>query len=132
MGDSSWANTTRLHDSQPFGSGHRSISDVWHLVFSSHRTQLRGRDLTAIPMQTPVITIENLGKKYRLTHQVEHQRYIALRDVIAERASRLFRGRSAGERTGTALTEEFWALKDVSFEIKQGEVLGVIGRNGAG
>ena len=28
--------------------------------------------------------------------------------------------------------EEFWALKDVSFEVKQGEVLGIIGRNGAG
>ena len=28
--------------------------------------------------------------------------------------------------------EEFWALRDVSFEVKQGEVLGVIGRNGAG
>ena len=28
--------------------------------------------------------------------------------------------------------DEFWALKDVSFEVKQGEVLGIIGRNGAG
>ena len=83
-------------------------------------------------MSSPVITIENLGKKYRLTHQAERPRYTALRDVIAERAKRLFRGRPAGERNGIARTEEFWALKDVSLEIKQGEVVGIIGRNGAG
>jgi lipopolysaccharide transport system ATP-binding protein len=83
-------------------------------------------------MSLPVITIENLGKKYRLTHQAERQRYTTLRDVIAERAKRLFRRHPPTERKGRARTEDFWALKDVSLEIKQGEVVGIIGRNGAG
>ena len=83
-------------------------------------------------MSAPAITIENLGKKYLLTHQAERQRYTALRDVIAEKAKRLFRGRPGGKQKGGARAEEFWALKEVSLEIKQGEVVGIIGRNGAG
>jgi lipopolysaccharide transport system ATP-binding protein len=83
-------------------------------------------------MSVPFISIENLGKKYRLTHQAERPRYTALRDVIAERAKGLFRRRQAQESNGLARKEDFWALKDVSLEINQGEVVGIIGRNGAG
>jgi lipopolysaccharide transport system ATP-binding protein len=83
-------------------------------------------------MSSPVIIIENLGKKYRLTHQAERQRYTALRDVIAEKAKRLFHRSPPREPKISATTEDFWALKDVSLEIKQGEVVGIIGRNGAG
>jgi lipopolysaccharide transport system ATP-binding protein len=84
-----------------------------------------------------IITVENLGKKYALRH-LRDQRYIALRDVLVEKATGLFRrGRRNGQQDdGTAgqLTsrEDFWALKNVSFEVKQGEVIGIIGRNGAG
>jgi len=83
-------------------------------------------------MSDPIIRIENLGKKYRLTHQAERQSYTALRDVIADGAKRLFRRRTPGEREDLARSEDFWALKDVSLEIKQGDVVGIIGRNGAG
>ena len=74
-----------------------------------------------------VIHAEGLSKRYLIGHRSE--RYVTLRDVAAQRARKLF-GR--GKDDSAALQEEFWALKDLSFEIKRGEVLGVIGRNGAG
>jgi lipopolysaccharide transport system ATP-binding protein len=78
-----------------------------------------------------VISVENLGKVYRIGHQVERQRYVALRDVLAAKAKGLFHPRK--RRNGSApKIEDFWALKDVSFEVKQGDVVGIIGRNGAG
>ncbi len=82
-------------------------------------------------MSDPIIRVENLGKKYIIGHQQEGRaRYVALRDVLANGASRLLK--SWGKRESNPAREEFWALKDVSFEVKQGEVIGIIGRNGAG
>jgi lipopolysaccharide transport system ATP-binding protein len=76
----------------------------------------------------PVVQCERLGKQYEIRHQ-EGQQYVALRDVIAEALRRPFR---SGNRHPSATREEFWALKDVSFDLAHGEVLGIIGRNGAG
>ncbi len=78
-------------------------------------------------MSTPIITVEGLGKRYTLRHQ-QPQRYVALRDVIADRARALFRPRANAPLT----REEFHALRDVSFSVKPGERVGIIGRNGAG
>jgi lipopolysaccharide transport system ATP-binding protein len=83
-----------------------------------------------------VIRAEGLGKKYLIGRQAEHERYVALRDVLARRVRDAWR-RTAGMASGRGIitgdtVEEFWALKDVSFEVRRGEVLGIIGRNGAG
>jgi lipopolysaccharide transport system ATP-binding protein len=75
------------------------------------------------------ISVDNLGKKYRIRHQ-RPERYVALRDVISEKVRGAFRPRP--KSNATPPVEDFWALKDVSFEVKRGEVIGIIGRNGAG
>jgi lipopolysaccharide transport system ATP-binding protein len=88
-------------------------------------------------MSNAVITVENLSKRYLVGHRSgDEGPYRTLRDAIARetrnftrKAIDLFHGQEVVQ--GDEI-EEFWALKNVSFEINQGEVLGIIGRNGAG
>ena len=88
-------------------------------------------------MSETVISVQNFSKCYLVGHQSAQRDHRAtLREVITREAGNftrkavdLVRGRQIIQ--GDEL-EEFWALRNVSFEVRQGEVVGIIGRNGAG
>jgi len=82
-------------------------------------------------MATPAVLVENLGKRYKLTHLAGGRAsYRTLRESLTGGVAKLA-DRARG-RTVRTTTEEFWALRDVSFTVMPGEVVGIIGRNGAG
>lgn len=88
-------------------------------------------------MSKPIISVDQLGKSYLLGHQsAAQEKYTALRDVMGRQMRNfgrnvwdMLRGRQIvlGDEI-----EEFWALKNITFDVSRGEVVGIIGRNGAG
>jgi lipopolysaccharide transport system ATP-binding protein len=85
-------------------------------------------------MSKNAIVVENLSKVYLIGHRRAYKE--TLREVIGREFSNFTRKAAAFARGRQVVqgddVEEFWALNNVSFEVKQGEILGIIGRNGAG
>jgi lipopolysaccharide transport system ATP-binding protein len=77
-----------------------------------------------------VISVEKLSKRYIIGHQRDAQD--GLRHALEKAFRNPYRWVLKRKRELQANREEFWALKDVSFEVEQGDVVGIIGRNGAG
>jgi len=85
-------------------------------------------------MSDIAISVKGLSKKYHIGEK--HKRFNRFGDQMVDivmspfrRAGRLLSGQAAG---ASELDQEFWALRDVSFNIKHGEIIGIIGHNGAG
>src|SRR5580700_9186777 len=82
-------------------------------------------------MNHPAITVQNLSKEFQIGDLASKYDYYTLRDAIVNTLAAPFRrlNRLRGE---DKQAETMWALRDVAFQVEQGEVIGIIGHNGAG
>ncbi len=84
---------------------------------------------------TIAISVKNLSKQYRIGASQQKFQYNMFRDVLVDTLMtpvRVYRALRGQGMRGTTATSTIWALNDVSFDLEEGKVLGIVGRNGAG
>ncbi|MBR1656850.1 MAG: ABC transporter ATP-binding protein [Synergistaceae bacterium] len=76
------------------------------------------------------LKIENLGKRYMISHRSNDRLYDALADLTSRAARRLIHPFAPRSKPKNA--EEFWAIRNITFNVEQGERIAIVGHNGAG
>ena len=77
----------------------------------------------------PIIDIQNMGKRYLLGGQARLDQTIP--EIISEKCRRFFSPKRTATKKKQPHTADFWALRNVNLQIQKGEVVGIIGHNGA-
>ncbi len=84
-------------------------------------------------MSQTIISVENISKKYNInTKRIGDQEYSSLRVSLTNAITLPLKFISGNYKNSKKVKKEFWALRNISFEVEEGKVIGIIGRNGAG